>query len=300
MSRQCRGVGPRRPVVVPFALFAERPVVIRVPRVPCSPQRACDGATHHPVPLARAPAQHSTNAIVSPAAPRTRTPIPHVLVVEDQADLAFGLQRALEARGHRVSLAADGPAALTQATREPPALVVLDVMMPHLDGFGVLERLRAAGHRMPALILSARSDERDKVRGFRLGADDYVTKPFGLLELLERVDALLRRASPPASAPVAPHFGEISIDPLAQVVQRAGQPVALTPMEFALLLAFVQQPGVALSRADLLRDVWGHAADVKTRTVDLHVAELRRKLEPVPAAPRHFVTVWKTGYRFVP
>lgn len=245
-------------------------------------------------------------------------PIPHLLVVEDHADLAFGLQRALEARGHRVSLATDGEDALRQAMADPPALMVLDLMMPRLDGFAVLERLRAAGHWMPTLILSARGDERDKVRGFRLGADDYVTKPYGVLELLERIDALLRRGGaqgPDAAiAPPAPRgataasaagaarvrFGDIEVDPLGREVRRDGAPVPLTPMEFALLLAFVRQPGVALARADLLRDVWGHSPDVKTRTVDIHVAELRRKLEPEPATPRHFRTVWKTGYRFVP
>lgn len=231
--------------------------------------------------------------------------MPRILVVEDHADLAFGLQRALEARGHAVRIAGDGRDAVALAVAEPPDLVVLDIMMPKLDGYGVLQEIRAAGFTTPTLMLSARSDEADKVRGFRLGADDYVTKPFGLLELLERIDALLRRAAggSPGGAPAergAIRFGRVAVDPAARAVTRDGVSVSLSPMEYALLLAFVRQPGVALGRAELLRDVWGHAPDVKTRTVDIHVAELRRKLEDAPAAPRHFVTVWKTGYRFVP
>jgi two-component system response regulator MtrA len=238
--------------------------------------------------------------------------VSHILVVEDQADLAFGLMRALEARGHRVSTAGDGERAVSMALADAPHLIILDIMMPRLDGFGVLQAIRAAGLTTPTLMLSARGDETDKVRGFRLGADDYVTKPFGLLELLERTDALLRRAAtPPSPAPEAMdggpdpargviRFGDILVDPAARTVQRHGAPIAVSPMEYALLLAFLRQPGVALSRRDLLRDVWGHAPDVRTRTVDIHVAELRRKLEDAPATPKHFVTVWKTGYRFVP
>jgi len=164
---------------------------------------------------------------------------------------------------------------------------------------------------MPVLILTARGEEADKVYGFRLGADDYVTKPFGLSELVARVGALLRRAraaevpnaSPVPNAAEAEEtvgFDDVVIDPRARVVTRGGERVALTPKEFDLLLTFVRRPGVVLSRVALLRDVWGHAADVLTRTVDIHVAELRRKLERVPARPRHLVTVWKAGYRFDP
>lgn len=178
-------------------------------------------------------------------------------------------------------------------------------MLPGRDGFEVLEILRAQGARVPALILSARGEEADKLRGFRSGADDYVTKPFGLLELLERVDALLRRSAPTSRTTQEPvlgthQFGDVSVDVGARTVSVRGEAVAVSPKEFDLLLAFLRQPGVALSRATLLRDVWGHAPDVRTRTVDIHVAELRKKLERDPAEPRHIVTVWKTGYRFVP
>ncbi len=228
----------------------------------------------------------------------------HVLIVEDNADLAFGLRRTLEAQGHQVAVASTGTEALQLAQQRPPTLIILDLMIPAPDGYAVLTRLRDLGATMPVLILSARSEEADKVRGFRAGADDYVTKPFGVLELVERVNALLRRSA--AAAPPAVPDGEgqrvgaIILDEAGRRAWRDGVPVSFAPLEFALLLAFIRQPGVALSRASLLRDVWGHAPDIQTRTVDLHIAELRRKIEPVPAHPRHIVTVFKTGYRFDP
>jgi two-component system response regulator MtrA len=232
-----------------------------------------------------------------------------ILLVEDNDDLAFGLRRTLEGEGYDVSVAADGPSGIRSGLAQRPDLVILDVMLPGVDGFGVLRALRDGGMAAPVLMLTARGDETDKVHGFRLGADDYVTKPFGLSELVARVGALLRRTRT-AEVPNASHaadvpaealgFDDVLIDPRARVVTKRGERVALTPKEFDLLLAFVRRPGVVLSRVALLRDVWGHAADVMTRTVDIHVAELRRKLERVPARPRHLVTVWKAGYRFDP
>jgi len=184
-------------------------------------------------------------------------------------------------------------------------------MLPGLDGFEVLERVRAAGHRMPVLILSARSEEADKVRGFRLDADQYVTKPFGLLELIERVKSLLRRADSVGGAPAAAGgggarpaapiaFGRVRVDPAARAVTRDGLPVGLTPKAYDLMLALVRRNGAVATRVELLAEVWGSAADVVTRTVDSHMAELRRKLEDDPGEPRHFLTVWKAGYRFTP
>lgn len=223
-----------------------------------------------------------------------------VLIVEDNDDLAFGLRRTLEAEGYLVRVASNGDDALVAVKETAPQLIILDLMMPGPDGFSVLERLRRGGHTMPVLILSARSDERDKLRGFRSGADDFVTKPFGVRELVARVAALLRRAPAGTTAVERITFGTVEIDMTARRVTRDAAPVALTPLELELLLTLVQHPGVAFSRQTLLRDVWGHAPDVRTRTVDLHVAELRRKLETVPAEPRHIVTVFKTGYRFDP
>ncbi len=228
------------------------------------------------------------------------------MIVEDNTDLAFGLSRTLEAYGHRVAVVSDSTTAVTQVRAFAPHLIILDLMMPGLDGFSVLERLRADGFSMPVLILSARSEEADKVRGFRSGADDFVTKPFGVLELVERVSALLRRAravpaaDDEATLPAFVRFGDVVVDVAARRVSRADEAVSLTPKEFDLLLALVRQPEKALARATLLRDVWGHAPDIQTRTVDLHVVELRRKLERIPSRPRHIRTVWKTGYRFDP
>ncbi len=252
-----------------------------------------------------------------------------VLVVEDNADLAFAVASALEAEGYEVEAAGTGPDAVRLAAARPPDLVILDVMLPGFDGFRVLRALReggagAAAAEVPVLLLTARGAEEDKVRAFRLGADDYVTKPFGAMELLARVGALLRRArrpapevpneSPPAGpgggrgggrggGPAAPghavdRFGEVEVNRSTRVVRRGGAVVALTPKEYELLAALLDRRGAVAARLELLREVWGYREDVASRTVDIHVAELRRKLEPRPAAPRHILTVWKVGYRF--
>ncbi len=225
-----------------------------------------------------------------------------ILVVEDNVDLADGLRHNLELEGHEVLLAADGDQGLRLAVERAPDLVILDLMLPGRDGYQVLRALREGGSRTPVMILSARGEEADKVRGFRLDADQYVTKPFGLLELLERVRALLRRSGNGASRAPAPRatidFGRVSVDPAARTITVAGQPVSLTPKAFELMLALVRRNGAVASRVELLREVWGSPGDVLTRTVDSHMAELRRKLEEDPARPRHFLTVWKTGYRF--
>jgi DNA-binding response OmpR family regulator len=236
--------------------------------------------------------------------PEARTTT-RILIVEDNDDLAYGLRRAFEANGYGVEMASDGARALQLARTARPQLIVLDLMIPVVDGFAVLATLRDEGIDTPVLILSAKGEEADKVRGFRSGADDYVTKPFGLLELLARVSALLRRSTPGSAADVAgerpmtlPAFDDIVFDPSARRVFRGETPILLTPKEYDLLLALLRQPGAALSRVQLLREVWGHAPDVQTRTVDIHIAELRKKLERDPAHPQHIMTVWKTGYRF--
>ena len=226
--------------------------------------------------------------------------VKRILIVEDNADLAFGLRNNLEIEGYTVTVAADGPSGLTAARTERPDLVILDLMLPGLDGYRVLKTLREDGLDMPVLILTAHGEEADKVRGFRLGADDYVTKPFGILELIARVAALLRRSSKPdaaASARARERFGTIEIDPATRTVYRRREAVPLTPMEFDLLLALVRHRGAVVSRLELLHEVWGHSSAVLTRTVDTHIAELRRKLEDNPAAPRYILTVRKAGYR---
>ncbi|HEX8390979.1 MAG TPA: response regulator transcription factor [Longimicrobium sp.] len=221
-----------------------------------------------------------------------------VLIVEDDPDLAFGLRTTLEIEGYAAAVAEDGLEGLRRAREERPDLVILDLMLPGMDGYRVLRSLRADGIRVPVLILTARGEEADKVLGFRSGADDYVTKPFGLLELLARVEALLRRAGGDPVGEKAPdRFGGVEVNRDARTVTRHGEPVALAPREFDLLVALYDRAGGVASRHDLLREVWGHRAAVLTRTVDIHVAELRRKLEDNPAEPRHILTVWKKGYR---
>ncbi|CAN5649863.1 response regulator transcription factor [soil metagenome] len=222
-----------------------------------------------------------------------------VLIVEDNHDLAFGLRNNLEIEGYAVDVAADGPSGLALARKAPPDLVVLDLMLPGMDGYRVLRQLREEGLAMPVLILTARGEEADKVLGFRLGADDYVTKPFGVLELLARVEALLRRSRPAALLPstVLQRFGDIDVDLSTRTVRRGGEVVALTPMEFDLLVALIRGNGAVISRMELLAKVWGHSSAVLTRTVDTHIGELRRKLEQDPSTPRHILTVRKAGYR---
>jgi DNA-binding response OmpR family regulator len=225
-----------------------------------------------------------------------------VLVVEDNVALAEGIAYNLRHEGHDVRIAEDGEAGLADARAWSPDLVILDLMLPRLDGYGVLEAIRKERSDVPVIILSARGEEADKVRGFRLDADQYVTKPFGVLELIERVHSLLRRSTSKGGAagasPDTLRFGDVTVDVAARTVARAGSPCALTPKAFELLLALVARGGRVATRQELLKEVWGYGAFVLSRTVDSHVAELRRKLEEDPARPRHIVTVWKVGYRF--
>jgi DNA-binding response OmpR family regulator len=221
-----------------------------------------------------------------------------ILLIEDNTHLAYGLKNNLEIEGYRVVVAGDGENGLTLSRAERPDLVILDLMLPGLDGFRVLKALRERAERMPVLVLTARGQEGDKVRGLKLGADDYVTKPFGVLELLARIEALLRRVSNDWVVPqAAVRFGEIEVQPGPRTVLRAGGPVPIAPKEFDLLWALIQADGAAVSRARLMERIWGYEADVLSRTIDTHVAELRRKLERDPANPRHLLTVRKVGYR---
>jgi DNA-binding response OmpR family regulator len=224
---------------------------------------------------------------------------PRVLIVEDNADIAAGIEYNLGLEGYDVRLAEDGHAAVAAAESWQPDLVLLDLMLPGLDGYRVLQAIRAAGNHVPVIILSARSEEADKVRGFRLDADQYVTKPFGILELLERVAALLRRTMRDRgeAAPSTLAFGDVAVDLASRAVTRNGKSVALTPKAYELLLALVRRGGHVASRAELLKEVWGYGSFIMTRTVDSHIAELRRKIDDANQ-PRHIITVWKVGYRF--
>ncbi len=219
-----------------------------------------------------------------------------ILVIEDNESFAKGLANNLEIEGHSVEVCHDGIAGLERALQGGLDLLVLDLMLPGMDGFRILSHLRSRDQELPVLILSARGEEVDKVRGFRLGADDYVTKPFGVMEFLARVEALLRRSGK-TGAEALKGFGDVEIDADARCVSRAGEEIQMTPKEYDLLLSLVENRGSVISRYDLLTKVWGQAGNITTRTVDTHIAQLRRKLEQDPGNPRYIITVRKVGYR---
>jgi DNA-binding response OmpR family regulator len=225
--------------------------------------------------------------------------VKRIVIVEDNPDLAFGLRNNLELEGYEVAVRDDGQSGLERILVDEPDLVLLDLMLPGMDGIAVLKEMRARGAQCPVLVLTARGDESDKVMALRLGADDYVTKPFGLMELVARVEALLRRESSRSESVVSDvvRFGRIEARLATREVFKEGRPVGLTPKEFDLLVALLRRNGAVVSRADLLDEVWGYAADVQSRTVDTHIAELRKKLEDDPASPDHLLTVRKAGYR---
>lgn len=230
-----------------------------------------------------------------------------VLIVEDDEAIATGLALNLTIEGYRPATVQDGAAALAHIKSEKPALVVLDISLPVKNGLEVLRELRTSGDQTAVVVLSARQDEFDKVAALRLGADDYVTKPFALAELLARIGAVLRRALPPGErdggAPASGHgfaFGAVAVDLDTRVVTRKSQVLAFTHLEFELLAYFLAHPAQVVSREHLLRDVWGQSHAGSPRTVDNFVKQLRDKLEDDPEAPRHFVTVRGSGYRFDP
>jgi DNA-binding response OmpR family regulator len=222
-----------------------------------------------------------------------------VLVVEDDPSITLGLRINLEKEGYDVLAAEDGEAGLSLARRERPDLVILDVMLPKMNGFQVLQQMRREGLSMPIIVLSARTGEIDKVTGLELGAEDYVAKPFSLAELLARVRAALRRAPVPVEAARTFHvFGDVRIDVPARMVTRGGRPVEMTATEFDVLLCLVEARGVALGREAIFRRVWGPNHHGTPRTIDNFIQQLRAKLEPDPQHPRYVVTVRGVGYRF--
>ncbi len=224
---------------------------------------------------------------------------PRILLVEDEPGLVLTLTDRLSSEGYAVETASDGEAGLERALAAPFDLIILDVMLPRKNGFDVCRDLRQKNVQTPVLMLTARGQVVDKVVGLKLGADDYVTKPFELLELLARIEALLRRV-PAANAP-APEtyqFGPVRIDFRRAEVDREGQPVELSSLEFKLLHYLIEHRGNVISRDTLLDEVWGYDAMPSTRTVDVHVAWLRQKLEPNPRHPQFILTVHGLGYKF--
>ena len=223
-----------------------------------------------------------------------------ILVVEDNRDLAFGLRTNLEVEGYQVLLAEDGVAGLQHALGSSPDLIILDLLLPKLGGIDVLKKIREKDTTTPILILTAKGNEVDKVLGLRLGADDYVTKPFALMELMARVEALLRRAGNRMGADKPLYeFGDIEVHTESQQVLKNRQEIDLAPKEYALLIALLGRDGAVASRMELMQEVWGYSSAVISRTVDTHIAELRRKLENNPARPDHIITIRKAGYRLV-
>lgn len=272
---------------------------------------------------------------ILPASPPPASP-PRILVVEDDADLAFGLRNNLEIDGYEVDVLGDGESAVTRAAAWRPALIILDLMLPGMDGLRVLRAIRARDADVRVLVLTARGDEADKVRGLKLGADDYVTKPFGLLELLARVESLLRRsgagvrdhggasstsATDDSASDTASddsgrssrdtttggasgaddkrvlRIGAIEVHRASRQVFKSGALVPLRPKEFDLLVELLRHRGAVVSRVALMQAVWGYSSAVISRTIDTHIGELRRKLEADASRPRHIVTVRGVGYR---
>ena len=221
-----------------------------------------------------------------------------VLVVEDDRAIALGLRLNLRKDGHEVRMAADGETGLQSALDPAVDLVVLDVMLPQRNGYEVLKELRRRGSNVAVLMLTAKGLEGDKILGLRLGADDYLAKPFGLGELLARVQALLRRRPKKEEPKQVVRFGQVEVDLDRQTVSRAGEAVDVSPQEFKVLRLFIQSAGRALSREDILARCWGAEYEGTPRTVDNFVRSLRVKLEENAEEPRHFLTVRGHGYRF--
>jgi len=222
-----------------------------------------------------------------------------ILIVEDEDSILMALEDDLSLEGHKVTGERNGSRALEKAREELFDLIILDLMLPGLDGLEICKRLRAEGDATPILMLTAKSQEVDKILGLELGADDYVTKPFSPRELLARVKALLRRGCADGSEPTRASFGDVDIDFKAYSVRKNDEPVRLTMKEFELLRLLVNHPGEVLRRHRILTEVWGDDWDVFPRTIDTHIVHLRQKLEDDPADPKYIVNVRGVGYKFV-
>jgi DNA-binding response OmpR family regulator len=222
-----------------------------------------------------------------------------ILIVEDEPNMVAGLRDNFEFEGYSVITAPDGVAGLERALNESPDLVILDVMMPRMSGLDVCKQLKTKRPSLPIIMLTARGQEVDKVVGLELGADDYVTKPFSIRELLARVKAVLRRSKTVPKEQENFSFGEVEVNLKSCQVSRSGKELDFSSKEFELLKYFLCHPGEALSRDRLLEEVWGYDRFPTTRTVDAHIVRLRQKVEPKPEEPRFILTVHGTGYKFV-
>jgi DNA-binding response OmpR family regulator len=222
-----------------------------------------------------------------------------ILIIEDDGAIVAALRAGFEHEGYAVEVASDGVAGLRLATEKTPSVIILDVMLPQLSGIDLCQKLRGMGNHVPIIMLTARSQEIDKVLGLKIGADDYVTKPFSLMELLARVEALLRRLKKSVVEIERYQFSDIVLDFKKLEATKDGCPLELTAREFAILKFFAQHEGRVVTREQLLDAVWGYENFPFTRTVDMHIAKLRHKIEANPATPRHLITMHRVGYKFV-
>jgi len=224
--------------------------------------------------------------------------MPRVLIVEDDEAMAVALHDGFSYEGYEVKLAKDGATGLRMATEGSHDLVILDVMLPRMSGLEICKKVRRDGSRVPIIMLTARGQEIDKVLGLKVGADDYVTKPFSFLELMARVEAVLRRCSGYSDQLETYAFGDVKVDFKKTEARKGGEPLTLSPREFKLLSFLIDHRGEVLPRERLLDAVWGYEDVPFTRTVDMHVAKLRKKIEDKPSDPAYIVTVHRLGYKF--
>ena len=222
-----------------------------------------------------------------------------VLIVEDDQAMAVALRDGFEYEGYSVQVARDGAVGLKMASEKELDLIILDVMLPRMSGFDVCKQLRSEGRDTPIIMLTARGQEIDKVVGLKIGADDYVTKPFSFMELIARVEALMRRAHRQVESLDEYRFGEVVVNFKKFEVMRDGSPLEVSAREFNILKYFIEHRGEVITRDQLLDSVWGYGSFPLTRTVDMHIAKLRQKIEETPHDPRHIVTVHRVGYKFI-
>jgi DNA-binding response OmpR family regulator len=221
-----------------------------------------------------------------------------VLIVEDDQAMAVALRDGFTYEGYAVHVARDGAAGLRMAEERSHDLLILDVMLPRMSGLDVCRQLRSAGNYTPIIMLTARGQEIDKVLGLKTGADDYVTKPFSFLELMARVEAVLRRTSKSLEAVEQASFGDVEMNFKTFEASKGGRALELSPREFKMMKYFVEHRGEVVTRDQLLDHVWGYEGLPLTRTVDMHIAKLRQKIEDTPSDPHHVITVHRVGYKF--
>ncbi|MDX9754487.1 MAG: response regulator transcription factor [bacterium] len=223
-----------------------------------------------------------------------------ILIIEDEPDMRRGLEDNLEYEGYDIVATGNGKEGLRLALKEPFDLILLDLMLPGMDGMDVCKEIKQSGQTTPIIMLTARGSEDDKIHGFNAGADDYITKPFSLKELLARIKAVLRRTIPASQEITRYTFGSIELDFEHYQATKDGQPIDLSPREFEILKLFILNEGHIVTRDDFLHKVWGYSSVPATRTVDNHIAKLRQKIEDDPDNSVHIITVHRMGYKFIP